>query len=329
MPNPFSLRRPGPGATLAIAALGLAGWLGAGPAAAADEAPTIAESPRGRITLADYDAEIAKLPEAARSQFAANRSRLVQLLNSLYLNRAVATDARALGIDRDPIVARQIELLVEKTLTQARIEKLDRDTGAAFDANPEKFVARARELYTTTSEKFRTPEKVRVSHILVKIGTGGDAAAKDRAEDLRAKVAAGAIFADLAREASDDPTAKRNGGDLGFIVASQVDPAFAAAAFALKTTGELSPVTKSAFGYHVIQLQGRQPAAQRSFDQARKEIMAEIRQALIESERTLYQGSMFTDPPVKVNEELIEKINADARAKATLIDGSPKPKAAR
>jgi len=305
-----------------VAALGLIAWAGAGCAAAADDSLPIAESPRGRITLADYEAEMAKLPPPARAQFAANRTRLVQLLNSLYLNRAVAGDARAAGLDRDQLVARQIELAVDKLLAQARFDKLDRETGAAFDANPDKFLSRAREIYVTKPEKFVTPERVRVSHLLVTVGADGDEAARVRAEELRAKVVAGAVFADLAREASNDPAAKRNGGDLGFIAANQVDPTFAAAAFALRTPGEISPVTKSPSGYHVIRFQDRKPAGQRSFDEVKKEILAEVRVAFIESERALYQGSMFTDPTPKVNEELIGKINADARASATVVDGS-------
>ena len=324
MPNLHPLRGAGLRAHLVIAAIGLIGSVGAERAAAADGSAAIAESPRGRITLADYEAEMAKLPPAARSQFAANRGRLVQLLNGLYLNRAVANDARAAGLDRDPLVAQQIELAVDKLLAQARFDKLDRETGAAFDASPDKYLSRARELYLTKPEKFRTPEKVRVWHLLVKVGADGDDAAKVRAEELRGKVAAGAVLADLAREASDDPTAKRNGGDLGFIAANQGDPAFAAAAFALRTPGELSPVTKSASGYHVIRLQERKPAVQRSFDEAKRDLLAEIRQAVIESDRALYQASLFTDPAPKVNEELIEKINTDARAAATVIDGSPK-----
>jgi len=321
-PNPIAMRRAGRGAHLLIV-VALIGWVGVLPAGAADDSPTIAESPRGRITLADYEAEMAKLPPEARSQFAANRTRLVQLLNSLYLNRTVAADARAAGLDRDPLVARQIQLQVEKYLTQARFEQLDREMGAAFDANPGKYLSRAREIYLTRPDKFRTPEKVRVSHLLVTVGTDGDDAAKARAAELRAKVAAGAVFADLAREVSDDASAKRNGGDLGFFAASEVDPAFAVAAFALRAPGELSNVTKSRAGYHVIQFQERQPAVERSFDQVKNEILAEVRRAVIESERALYQASMFTDPEPKVNEELIGKINAEARGSAVLIGGSP------
>jgi peptidyl-prolyl cis-trans isomerase C len=323
MPNPIAIRRlvPGAGATIAFAVL--IGW--AAPAAAEDNSPAIAESPRGRITLAEYEAEMAKLAPPARAQFAANRTRLVQLLNSLYLNRTVANDARAAGLDRDPVVAHQIALLIDKTLAQIWIAKVEEKAAAAFDADPGKYVARAREIYLSDMEKYKTPEKVRVFHVLVKVGPEGDAAARKRAEALRAKIAAGTPIADVARDESDDPTAKGTGGDLGFFTAKDFDPEFTAAAFALTRRGELAPVTKTKFGYHVIEFQERKPAVQRSFDEVKQEILADVRRSWIETERTKYQGSMFTDPPPKVNEELISKINADARATATLIEGTTKP----
>jgi peptidyl-prolyl cis-trans isomerase C len=318
-----------PGITLARAAVAAAvAAVAAGgvadPAIATESAAIIAESPRATITLADYEAEIAKLTPEARAQFAANRARLVQVLNNLYLNRAIAKDARAAGLDRDPVVALQLQMLIEKTLAQLWIERVDRQTAAAFDADPQKYLSRAREIYATHPDRYRSPERVRASHVLVKVGADGEDGARTRAESIREKIIAGTPIADIAREASDDPSAKRNAGDLGFFAAKDVDPNFAAAAFALTKRGEVSPVVKSKSGFHVIEFHAREPAIQREFEAVRKEILSEVRRSVIEGSRTQYQGSMFTDPPVKVNEELIDRINAEARSTATPITGPAK-----
>src|SRR5262249_43819450 len=156
-------------------------------------------------------------------------------------------EARTAGFDKDPVIARQLEVAIEKVLSQAWIESLDAKIQAEFDANPEKYLPRAREIYSTSPDKFRTQEKVHVYHVMIRVGADGDEAAKARAEAIRAKVLAGAPISDLARESSDDPSAKRNGGDLGFIGAKDFDPTFADAAFALSKPGEVSPVTKSKF----------------------------------------------------------------------------------
>jgi peptidyl-prolyl cis-trans isomerase C len=222
------------------------------------------------------------------------------------------------------VVALQLQMLVEKTLAQLWTDRVDRQTAAAFDADPQKYLTRAREIYLTNPDKYRIPERVRASHVLVRIGPDGEDGARTRAESIREKIIAGTPIADIAREASDDPSAKRNAGDLGLFAARDVDPDFAAAAFALTKRGEVSPVVKSRSGFHVIEFHARQPPTLREFDEVRKEILAEIRRSVIEASRTQYQGSMFTDPPVKVNEELIDRINVEARSTATPISGSAK-----
>lgn len=297
--------------------------LAAPPAFAAEPGPWLAQSRRGQIGMADYDAEMAKLPADARAQFSADLGRLVQLLNNLFLNRAVASIARDEGLDRDPMIALQIEHQTERLLTQAYIEKLDRTTGEAFDRDPEKYAARARELYLTQADRFRLPERVRVSRILVRVRPDrGEVGARERAEELRAKAAAGEDFAMLARAFSDEPPAKDTGGNLGFIAAANVDPAFAAAAFALKEPGEVSPVVKTAAGYEVIKFHERRAAGLQPFDEARPEILADIRKAHIEETRAAFQRSMFTDPAVSLNEPAIEKINKEARSTAKPIGDS-------
>ena len=289
----------------------------------ASDSPAIIESPRAKLTLDDYEAEMAKLTPSARAQFAASRVRLGQVLDNMYLNRALAADARAQGLEREPVLSRQIELQVEKLIAQAVLEKLDRDTGAAFDANPEKYAARAREIYITQPDRFRTPERVRVSHVLIKVKPDrDDQAARQQAEALQVRVAGGAALPDLAREFSDDLRTKGNGGDLGWVAASQLDPAFAAAAFALRKPGDLAPVTKTRFGYHVIQFHGREAPAQRPLAEVKGEVLATIRHDVVGDARKAYIEKILTDPAPKVNEALIEKISREARTTATAIEGS-------
>jgi hypothetical protein len=75
--------------------------------------------------------------------------------------------------------------------------------------------------------------------------------AKKRAGEVLARAKKGDDFTQLAREISDDPTAKASGGDLGPFTADRMVKPFSDAAFALKP-GELSDVVETQFGYHVI-----------------------------------------------------------------------------
>jgi peptidyl-prolyl cis-trans isomerase C len=293
--------------------------LSSGLLAAADVPGTrpqaLMESNRTYVEVADLEAELAKLNPAQQAQFLSSRVRVVQMLNNLYLNRILASEARALGLANDPVLARQIELQVEKMLAQARLDRLDQDTKASFPERASQFEARAREVYISDPARFRVPEQVHVAHVLVKVGAGGDAAAKARAEEIRARVIAGAAIGDLAVELSDDPSARRNRGDLGMVSVDKLDPAFGKAVLALNTPGEVGPVVKSAFGYHVIQFKGKKAASTRSFDEVKGELVDEVRNKVVQDTRTLHMSLPF-EPAPKVNETLLNQLARDSQRAA-------------
>ena len=83
----------------------------------------------------------------------------------------------------------------------------------------------------------------------------------------------GKSFEALAGLYSDDPGSRDNGGDLGTLKRTDVVPEFAAAAFRLQN-GEISPIVKTKFGYHIIQMVSRQGEA------------AHMRHILVRAERS-------------------------------------------
>ena len=86
------------------------------------------------------------------------------------------------------------------------------------------------------------------------------AAARKKAEDLLAQLrAAPAKFADLAKQNSQDPGSKDNGGDLGYFARGAMVKPFEDAVFKLKP-GQLSGIVESSFGFHIIKLTGIKPA---------------------------------------------------------------------
>lgn len=103
-------------------------------------------------------------------------------------------------------------------------------------------------------------EERRVSHILFKLPQDADAqtekAAMAKAQDVRAKLLAGADFATLARKNSEDPGSAAQGGDLGFIGRGALAKEFEQTLFALKKPGELSAPVRTSYGLHLIKLTG-------------------------------------------------------------------------
>lgn len=102
--------------------------------------------------------------------------------------------------------------------------------------------------------------EIRARHILLRVAPDATPEQRDSilaaARDLRARAVAGADFAKLAEEHSQDPGSARQGGDLGFFSRGQMVAPFDEAAFALGI-GEISDVVETPFGYHIIKLEER------------------------------------------------------------------------
>jgi len=130
-------------------------------------------------------------------------------------------------------------------------------------------------------DKFTEPEQVRARHILVKTaadaGADAKAAARKKAEELLAKVKAGADFAALAKERSEDAGSAANGGDLGLFTRGRMTPAFEEAAFALQGGG-LSDVVETPFGFHVIKVEEHRPGGAKPLEAVHDEIADSLKQ---------------------------------------------------
>src|SRR5439155_3361214 len=123
--------------------------------------------------------------------------------------------------------------------------------------------------YNNSIEQYSTPEQVRASHILLKTD-GNDAAGKPQAEDaVKAKAEdilkqakAGADFAELAKKYSEDEQSAKNGGDLDYFGKGRMVPEFDKVVFEMKP-GEISPLVKTQYGFHIIKLVDKKPATTR------------------------------------------------------------------
>jgi len=124
-----------------------------------------------------------------------------------------------------------------------------------LDVDPEVTDEEIEAYYNENQDQFpERPETVRLSHIFVSLlqDSADYVRAKEKAEEIRARVLAGEDFAKLARELSADPSASR-GGDIGFFKRGQLDPRFERVVFSLKP-GETGPVVQTRHGFHVVQL---------------------------------------------------------------------------
>ncbi len=290
-----------------------------------DGGQVLVENRWTKVTRNDYEAELQRLPPEMRGGFAVNGKRVYELLDRLLVTKSLAAQARAAGLEKDPQTQQRLSLEVDRLYAGLQIAKIEEAAGKAFDARRPQFLQRARELYLTRRDAYRVPEQVAVSHILFDTKKHTKEEALKLAQDTRAKIVAGADFNELAKQVSDDPSAQVNSGHIDYFDKPKMDPAFGAAAFAMKDVGEVSEPVLSSFGYHLIRLDGRRPAGVRSFDEVKEAIMTEERARYIGEQRDLALAPIKEDPETKVHEAEIEalivKVNADKAGK-----GAQQPK---
>lgn len=152
----------------------------------------------------------------------------------------------------------------------------------------DRFVKEAASAVTEDAIKARYEERLKAlaageerqaSHILITVSDKvSDAQAKAKADALARQVAEGADFAALAKANSQDPGSAATGGDLGYAGKGMFVPEFEQALFALKQAGDVSPVIKTPFGYHLIKLTDIRASAAPSLASLRGELENEVRQ---------------------------------------------------
>ena len=133
--------------------------------------------------------------------------------------------------------------------------------------------AEMKQYYTSHLSDYRVPDRVKVAHILFKTTGKSPEEVKNlekTAEDVLAKIKAGADFADMAKKYSQDTSAS-NGGNIGWIVHGQTVKEFEETAFNM-APGQVSGLVHTTYGIHIIKVFDKQTAHLQSFDDVKDAI---------------------------------------------------------
>jgi peptidyl-prolyl cis-trans isomerase D len=197
------------------------------------------------------------------------------------LLRLLAAQARVSGAEADQAVRRQLETVqlgivaLDASRPPAGLEITEEQVTALLGTRE----ADAKALYEERLETYDVPEQVRARHILLRVEPGAPEATveerRKQAEEIRARLVAGEDFAELAGSLSEDPGSKESGGDLGFFKRGQMVKPFEDAAFALQP-GELGPVVRSDFGFHLLRVEERKDAQLRTFEAVKAELARDL-----------------------------------------------------
>jgi len=273
------------------------------PVAAAEPSPTpstvVASQGGASITLDDIDAFAAGIPDDKRAGFFNSPMRIESIISQLLVQKQLAAEARALGLDKDAKVQRQIQLAEDDALSKARMLKF------RADIKLPDFNQLAQEEFIAHKENYIVRGRVDVKHILINTKTRSESEAKALAETvLKEATAHPDQFDALVEKYSEDPSKGANHGLMMDAGDKKYVHEFSTAASALKKPGELSPLVKTDFGFHIIKLVERTPDKKPAFAEVKDQIVAKLRSDYIDKQLKTH-GDTLRNQPMDANPELV------------------------
>ena len=268
-----------------------------------DSDPVVISASGITVRKSEFEAALKTLP--AEYQTFAQGPGKKQFADDYLRMRLLASEGTKAGLQNDPEVVNQLNLMRENLVATAQLKKIDSGI-TVTDAEVQK-------AYTDGAKDY---EQVKARHILIApkgspAAQAGkkelsDAEAKAKAEDLRKQILAGASFDELAKKESDDAGSGARGGDLGSFGHGQMVPEFEQAAFTAKV-GEITPVVKTQFGYHIIKVEAHdatplaqvRPTIEKNLKQTKLHAALD---AIKDSAHPIYDEKYFAPPPAPAAE---------------------------
>ncbi|NJN41962.1 MAG: hypothetical protein HC811_06795 [Flammeovirgaceae bacterium] len=165
-----------------------------------------------------------------------------------------------------------LELYLNFKLKIAEAKRLGFDTTAKFKKEFNSYKADLKKPYQASEDELdwlvketyeRLSYEVHASHILVlcspETKPEDTVKAFNKIVEIKNRAERGEDFAELAKQLSEDPSAKQNGGDLGYFTAMQMVYPFETGAYET-IPGKLSQIVRTRFGYHIIKVIDKRPA---------------------------------------------------------------------
>jgi len=232
------------------------------------------------LTLAEDDVG-QNLPQGGEQ---AKRDYLVSYLSDMILLAQAAEERR---LQDDPDFKRRAALARNKVLMETLLQSEGKKslTDQALHA-----------VYDDAVKQMGNEEEVHARHILFRVANPSDDKASKEAEDkvkaVIERLKKGEDFAKLANELTEDPSGRKDGGDLGYFTKEQMVPEFSAVAFKLDK-GKISDPIKTQFGWHVLKVEDKRKRQPPEFDKVKPQLETYVER--------------------KAQMELVTKLRADAK----------------
>ncbi|TYB32931.1 MAG: peptidylprolyl isomerase, partial [Flexistipes sinusarabici] len=158
----------------------------------------------------------------------------------------------------------------------------------------------AKKYYENNKDKFKQPEKAKVSHIILRTGEKAKYENPEKKiNEIYKEIKDGKSFEEMAKKYSEDGSAKK-GGSLGYIQKGRTVPAFEKVAFSTKV-GEISEPFKTKFGYHILKVTDKQETGQKTYSEVKSNINEVLKNQKMKEKLNAKLEELRSKYDVKIN----------------------------
>lgn len=270
------------------------------------------------VKLDELRTYIASLPPQDQAALAKDPSLLNQSVRTLLARRIVLQEAAGKKWEQTPAVMAQLERAREAVIVETYLQSLS-EAPKDYPAD-----ADVQNTYDANKTAFLVPRQFQLAQIYVSIPKGADKAATDKAEkklaDIQAKLKQkGADFAAVARGDSDAPESAAKGGEIGWVLETQIRPEVRQAVAGL-AKGAIADPIRFDDGWQIIRLIDTKASYTRPLTEVRSQIVEKLRADRALANRRAYLARLLEQNPPAINELLLSKVldgvNPDSRRAA-------------
>ena len=232
---------------------------------------------------------------------------------------ALARKFKNAGMTPDSFRKGLAEEATAQSVLAARVNVTGDDVKKFYDDNP---------------DKFERPEQARLQFIIMAasdpasgspLTEGQKAAKKKELSDIRDRALKGEDFARLARDYSENPSARQSGTETVIARGMMNVPAvLETAAFALQTNQVSDLITTDA-GYYVLKLLEKMPAGKITLDEARPDIRNYLEGNAIQKMLPAYEAQLRKDAGVEILDPKLKTLEDNLPPPGLAPDTSRKP----
>jgi parvulin-like peptidyl-prolyl isomerase len=267
----------------------------------------VARVGNSNISAEELRSYVGALPPRDQAALAKDPALLSQAVRILLANRLVLQEVVARKWDQQPNVVAQLDRVRENAVVEIYLQSVS--------TPPEGFPSEEelQKTYDANRSALLMPRQFQLAQIFVAAPKDGDKATEDKAkkslDDIQAKLKApGADFAEIARTESDS----KDGGDLGWLVESQIRPEIKTQVLGLAKNG-ISEAVRLDDGWHILKLIDTKAAYTRTLPEVREQLVQQMRNERATMMRRSYLAELLKQHPPVLNELALSNLLENSR----------------